>query len=122
MNWLSLKSGSDVRGVAVGEKAVLTPDVVMAIAMAFAQMTAERIGKNVTQVCIGIGRDSRISGEALLKAAAEGVSKAGAAVQDYGMCTTPAMYMSLLTPGFEPDGSIMITASHPLSVLRRKSQ
>ena len=112
MNWLSLKSGSDVRGVAVGDKAVLTPDVVMAIAMAFAHLTAERAGKPVTQVSIGLGRDSRISGAALLKAAAEGISKAGAGVQDYGMCTTPAMYMSLLTPGFEPDGSIMITASH----------
>ena len=112
MNWLSLKSGSDVRGVAVGEKAVLTPEVVMAIAMAFAQFTTERTGKNISQVAIGLGRDSRISGPELLKAAAEGVSRAGAGVQDYGMCTTPAMYMSLLTPGFEPDGSIMITASH----------
>ncbi|MBQ8537438.1 MAG: phosphomannomutase/phosphoglucomutase, partial [Clostridia bacterium] len=73
---------------------------------------AERTGKNISQVAIGLGRDSRISGPELLKAAAEGVSRAGAGVQDYGMCTTPAMYMSLLTPGFEPDGSIMITASH----------
>lgn len=28
------------------------------------------------------------------------------------MCSTPAMYMSTITPGFEPDGAIMITASH----------
>lgn len=112
MNWLSLKSGSDVRGVAVGDQAALTPPVVMSIAMAFAQLTARRTGKNPAAVSIGLGRDSRITGPALLQAAAEGISRAGASVQDYGLCTTPAMYMSILTPGFAPDGAIMITASH----------
>jgi phosphomannomutase len=48
----------------------------------------------------------------LLKATAEGVIRTGASVLDFGMCTTPAMFMSILTPGFEPDGSVMITASH----------
>ena len=28
------------------------------------------------------------------------------------MCTTPSMYMAILTEGFQPDASIMITASH----------
>ena len=112
MNWSTLKSGSDVRGVAVGENAILTPAVVMRIAMAFAQYTAEHTGKNIADVSIAVGRDSRISGPELQAAACEGISKAGASVQDYGMCTTPAMYMSILTPGFMPDGSIMITASH----------
>ena len=31
---------------------------------------------------------------------------------NFGLCTTPAMYMSIITPGFQPDGSIMVTASH----------
>ncbi len=112
MDWMKLKSGSDVRGVAVGENAVLTPKVCSALGMAFARYVAEEKHKPVSQVTIAIGRDSRISGPALLKAAAEGVSRAGAAVMDFGMCTTPAMYMSIITPGFEPDASIMITASH----------
>ena len=112
MDWMKLKSGSDVRGVAVGENAPLTEHVAMCLGMAFARYVAKHVGKPVTQVTIAIGRDSRISGPALLHAAAEGVSKAGASVLDFGMCTTPAMYMCIITPGFQPDGSIMITASH----------
>lgn len=112
MDWMKLKSGSDVRGTAVGEDAVLTPSVATALGMAFARMLAERSGKSVSQITVAIGRDSRISGPALLKAAAEGVSRAGATVMDFDMCTTPAMFMSIITPGVEPDGSIMITASH----------
>ena len=112
MDWMKLKSGSDVRGVAVGENRTLTPHVAACLGMAFARFVAEKKHKSVTQVTIALGRDSRISGEELLRAAAEGISKAGAAVMDFGMCTTPAMYMSIITPGFQPDGSIMITASH----------
>ena len=112
MDWMKLKSGSDVRGVAVGENRALTPHVAACLGMAFARFVAEKKHKSVTQVTIALGRDSRISGAELLRATAEGVSKAGAAVMDFGMCTTPAMYMSIITPGFQPDGSIMITASH----------
>lgn len=112
MDWMKLKSGSDVRGTAVGEKAVLTPHVAMCLGMAFARFVAEKAHKPVAQTTVAIGRDSRISGPELLKAAAEGISRAGATVLDFGMCTTPAMYMSIITPGFEPDGSIMVTASH----------
>lgn len=112
MDWLKLKSGSDVRGVAMGEKTVLTEDVAKALGMAFARFAAEKCGKSVGQITIAIGRDSRLTGEALLRAAAEGISRAGASVMDFGMCTTPAMYMSIITPPYEPDGAIMVTASH----------
>ena len=112
MDWMKLKSGSDVRGVAVGENRALTPHVAACLGMAFVRFVAEKKHMSVTQVTIALGRDSRISGAELLRATAEGVSKAGAAVMDFGMCTTPAMYMSIITPGFQPDGSIMITASH----------
>ena len=108
MDWMKLKSGSDIRGKAVGEGAVITPAVCMAMGMAFARFVAERKHKPVSQVTIALGRDSRISGPELLRAAAEGVSRAGASVLDFGLCTTPAMYMSIITPGFQPDGSIII--------------
>ena len=72
MDWMKLKSGSDVRGVAVGENAPLTEHVAMCLGMAFARYVAKHVGKPVTQVTIAIGRDSRISGPALLHAAAEG--------------------------------------------------
>ena len=107
-----LISGSDVRGRALGEDAPLTPRVATCLGMAFARFLAEKLRKPVAEISIGLGRDSRVTGPALLRAAAEGIARAGASVQDYGMCTTPAMFMAIITPGFNPDGSIMITASH----------
>ncbi len=111
-DWHKLISGSDVRGVAVGDEAQLTPRVAMCLGMAFARYLAKRYDKPLHDVTVALGRDSRVSGPALLRAAAEGISKTGASVQDYGMCTTPAMFMATITPGFMPDGSIMVTASH----------
>ena len=112
MDYRKLKSGSDVRGVAVGEGATLTPDVAKTLGMAFARYVAGKNGKPVERVSIALGRDSRVSGPQLLEAAAQGIASAGAKAVDYGMCTTPAMYMAILTDGFRPDGSIMVTASH----------
>eukprot|EP00899_Mesostigma_viride_P020964 jgi/Mesvir1/2886/Mv13960-RA.2 len=31
---------------------------------------------------------------------------------DFGLCTTPAMFMSCITEGFDFDGAVMLTASH----------
>lgn len=112
MDWLSLKSGSDVRGTAAGEGTVLTAEIAAKLGAAFAAVLAERKGKAVSDISISLGRDSRITGEMLLDAAAEGIAAAGAKAVKFGMCTTPAMYMSTITEGFEPDGAIMITASH----------
>ena len=104
-----LKSGTDVRGRALGENAPLNGAVASRIGGAFVQWLKDR---GVDNPRIALGRDSRVTGEALLEACAEGCMKAGAQVETYGMCTTPAMYMSLITEGFGCDGSVMITASH----------
>ena len=112
MDWMKLKSGSDVRGIAIGEGLVLTNDIARALGMAFARMLAERKGKPVNEIRVSLGRDSRVTGPDLLAAAADGITRAGAEALDFGMCTTPAMYMSTITEGFRTDGAIMITASH----------
>jgi phosphomannomutase len=112
MDWLMLKSGSDVRGTAVGEGTVLTEDIAKALGTAFVKKLCVDKGKKAEDITISLGRDSRISGPALLKAAAEGIATAGAKAIDFGMCTTPAMFMSTITEGFLTDGAIMITASH----------
>ncbi len=112
MDWMALKSGSDVRGIAVGEGAVLTPDVASALGSAFVRLIASTTGKSPDDITVSIGRDSRISGPTLQSATAQGMAKAGAKVLDFGLCTTPAMYMSILTEGFQVDGAIMVTASH----------
>ncbi len=112
MDWLQLKSGSDVRGNAMGTHITLTPEIACALGTAFALFTAAHCNKNISKVTISIGRDSRLTGPELLKAVAEGIARTGASVLDFGMCTTPAMYMSIITPPCEPDGAIMVTASH----------
>ncbi|MBQ8160964.1 MAG: phosphomannomutase/phosphoglucomutase [Clostridia bacterium] len=110
--WMKLMSGSDVRGVALGDSPALTEEIAGCLGMSFARYTAEKCDKPVEQVTIALGRDSRVTGEKLLSAAADGIRRAGASVLDFGLCTTPAMYMSLITPPYEIDGSVMITASH----------
>ena len=112
MDWTRLKSGSDVRGVAVGEGTLLTGEIAAALGMAFAMKLSEEKSKPLDQIVIALGRDSRITGPDLLRSTAEGIRRTGASVLDFGLCTTPAMFMCIITPGFEPDGSIMITASH----------
>lgn len=112
MNLKSLKSGTDIRGTALGDNANLTGDAVKRLAIAFGRMVADEKHKNIDDVVIALGRDSRLSGESLMACAADGLCRAGATVLNFGLCTTPAMYMSILTPGFEPDGAIMLTASH----------
>ena len=111
-DYQSLKSGTDIRGDALGEKAVLTNEVALCIGGAFITWLSERTGKHPGALTVAIGRESRLTGPALLAACAEGMARTGAQVWDYGMCTTPAMYMSLLTEGFKADASIMVTASH----------
>ena len=111
-DYQSLKSGTDIRGDALGEKAVLTNEVALCIGGAFITWLSERTVKHPGALTVAIGRDSRLTGPALLAACAEGMARTGAQVWDYGMCTTPAMYMSLLTEGFKADASIMVTASH----------
>ena len=112
MDWLTLKSGSDVRGTAVGDKTVLTEEVAKALGTAFVKKLCIEKGKSSGEITVSLGRDSRISGPALLKATAEGIAAAGATAISYGMCTTPAMFMSTITDGYMADGAIMITASH----------
>ena len=112
MDWLKLKSGSDVRGKACGDGAMITEEVARALGMTFAHKLAREQGKEINQITIALGRDSRVTGEKLLAATADGILRAGAQVLDFDMCTTPAMFMAILTPGFQPNGSIMMTASH----------
>ena len=111
-----LQNGSDIRGVALegieGQPVNLTEEAVTTIAKAFGAWLSKRTGKDAGQLKVAIGRDSRISGPALLAAAAKGLCTAGVSVTDCGLASTPAMFMTLVTDGFSFDGSIMITASH----------
>ncbi len=105
----ALISGSDVRGRALGDGAVLTDEVASRLGAAFAAYLTRKTGHRPR---VYIGRDSRLTGASLSASFAEGLRRAGADVVGVGMCTTPAMYMILITPGWGGDGSVMVTASH----------
>ena len=109
--WKRLKSGTDIRGVAVaGEGAVvtLTEAVGVSVGQAFVRWLSARMGKPARELTIAAGRDSRVSGPALMDALMVGM--ADASVLDCGLCTTPAMFMTTVLAGC--DGAVMVTASH----------
>ena len=62
MDFKKLKSGSDVRGVAMGENAVLTPAVAQTLGRAFVAFLSQKLLKKPEQLTIAVGRDSRLSG------------------------------------------------------------
>lgn len=86
-----------VRGV-VGKD--LTPELVVTIGEAFGTM---RKG------CIAVGRDTRTSGETLVKAITSGLLAMGCDVVNCGILPTPALQY-IIKGQF--DGGVMITASH----------
>lgn len=110
----SLQNGSDIRGIAMegvaNEKVNLTPEAAEAIAKAFSVWLCEK--KNKSSLKISIGRDSRLSGEALMQSVIDGITKQGHNVSDFGLSSTPAMFMSTVLDGYSYDGAVMITASH----------
>ena len=114
MDLYKLQNGSDVRGVALsgveGESVTLTEEAVRAIASGFVRWLERRREKRPLR--IAVGRDSRLSGPDIAGWLGETLSLAGADVTDMGLATTPAMFMATVTPGFEFDGAVMITASH----------
>ena len=106
-----LKSGTDVRGVAVeGElKVNLTDEAVRLIVNAFVKWLSLKFGKDKFR--IAIGNDSRISAERIVAAAKGALLSSGCDVIYTGLSSTPSMFI-LLKSGWGVDASIMVTASH----------
>lgn len=57
-----------------------------------------------------VGRDCRLSSDALFNALCNGITDSGASVADAGLTTTPTIYWATAAFGF--GASVMITASH----------
>ncbi|MCQ2560625.1 MAG: phosphomannomutase/phosphoglucomutase [Clostridia bacterium] len=112
MSYKELQNGSDVRGIALGEKTNLTEKGAAHIAAAFAGWLAESCGKEICELKIAVGRDSRITGPALAEAVLGAFAAKGVKAMDAGMASTPAMFMSCVFPETDCDGAVMLTASH----------
>lgn len=115
-NWKQLQNGSDIRGVALegiaDEPVNLTPERVTCLGKAFGTWLSNKLAKQTNQLIVSVGRDSRLSGETLSKAVTDGLISLGCQVYDLAIASTPAMFMSTITEGFNCDGAIMLTASH----------
>ena len=114
MDYSKLQNGSDIRGVALegieGQHINLTEQVCKDIGRGFALWLKSKAGKDDLRVAVG--RDSRLSGPALCDWICGAMVEQGIQVTNFGMASTPAMFMSTVTEGYAFDGSVMITASH----------
>ncbi|MCD8205242.1 MAG: phosphomannomutase/phosphoglucomutase [Clostridia bacterium] len=110
---LKLKSGTDVRGVAVEGirgPVELTDDVVIAIAKSFASFLSEKYKKK--ELTIALGHDSRVSSKRIYEACQRAFSESAVTCLRCGLTSTPSLFMILQSKNYACDGSVMITASH----------
>lgn len=114
-----LQNGSDIRGIAIAtdEYAVkLTPQATKEIVRELIHWLTQNQELSTLykegKLTIGIGRDSRLSGPDLADAFIEEAVGLGVQVIDFGMATTPALFMSTQYPQFACHAGVMITASH----------
>lgn len=119
MDLKALQNGSDFRGIAVDTeeyKANLTPEQVQKIATGMIYWLREQKGlaekHEAGQLRIGIGHDSRITAGSLKQALIDCFSAHHVHVLDFGLATTPAMFMATQFSQYDCDAAIMITASH----------
>ena len=114
MDYKKLQNGSDIRGVALegieGQNVNLTETVCKDIGRGFALWLKAKTGKS--QLRVAVGRDSRLSGPALCSWICHAMVEQGLEITDFGMASTPAMFMATVTEGYKFDGTVMITASH----------
>lgn len=110
MSLMKLKSGTDIRGTAVGENIELTDDAVKRIASAFVAYLCEKTGVPENELTLAVGHDSRISAERIKNALLSVFAAQGIRVLDCGLSSTPAMFMTTVVLGVT--ASVQITASH----------
>lgn len=109
---LKLKSGTDVRGVAVKtetEEIELTNEVVENICISFVRWFKKKYNKN--ELTFAVGHDSRISADRIKECAINAFTSEGVTVYDCGLASTPSMFMSIVMD-IKVDASLEITASH----------
>lgn len=110
---LKLKSGTDVRGVAVDteqSKITLTDEAVYSIVRAFLQWTSRKLNRR--DLKIALGNDVRISTDRIAAQVKRAARDSGCDLVYTGLCSTPSMFMLLHEESWDCDASVMITASH----------
>ena len=116
--WLALQNGSDIRGPAMGEGAVLTSCAAAGIGEAFGRLLVQKTGG--AQPSVAVGHDPRESGPALAQAVADGLALAGLPALLARELPTHALHdlAPAPPPEFRAQAAVMVTASH--SAARQK--
>lgn len=107
---MKLKSGTDVRGTAIGEKTDLTDEAIRKITKGFIKVTTEKCNVAAEDMVVAVGHDSRLSAERIKKNVISVLCSEGVRVLDCSLASTPAMFMTTVELGCT--ASVQITASH----------
>lgn len=114
MDFLKLKSGTDIRGVAsegvAGQPVDLTDEVIAQIAAGFLCWCENRLQKPAKNLTIALGHDSRISADRISGCLQRVFTKYGCRVLNFGLASTPSMFMAVID--IPCDCAVQITASH----------
>lgn len=113
MSYASLKSGTDVRGIAsdiFGSQVTLTDKAVNDIICAFVCWLTEKKEIPAEEMCISVGHDSRISAGRISNTVINALTVSGVKVINCDLASTPAMFMTTVVLGC--DAAVQITASH----------
>lgn len=111
MDYSKFKSGSDIRGYALGDESnplYMDDMMIMRCTKAFLDWLKSKTKESAPY--ISVGHDSRLSAERIKNAVINALVSNGANVADCGLSSTPAMFMTTVDHGC--DGAIQITASH----------
>ncbi len=111
MDYSKFKSGSDIRGYALGDETnplFMSDEMVMRASFGFLSWLKNKTGKE--NPCVSVGHDSRLSAERIKNAVIKALVSNGAKVIDCSLASTPAMFMTTVELGC--DGAVQITASH----------
>lgn len=114
MDYMYLKSGTDVRGAAIetpeGGPVQLTDEAVGDIARAFLVWCERHMNIPADRLKLAVGRDSRLSGPRIAGALREAFLPYGVTCYDCGLASTPSMFMAVLD--LPCQCAVQITASH----------
>lgn len=113
MDYKTLKSGTDIRGIASeggGAPVNLTDEVVERLAAGFLLWCEKHLKTPSHELRIAVGHDSRISAGRISAALCRVFTRTGVVVYDCGLASTPSMFMATLE--LAADAAVQITASH----------
>lgn len=110
MNLKHLKSGSDIRGTAMGKNCDLSDEAISGIISAFVNHLSTKFSLPASDMLISVGHDSRLSADRIKKAVIKTLTARGAKVYDCALSSTPAMFMTCIK--LNCTAAVQITASH----------